>query len=217
MRELVKAWIAIGTQSVGGGTSTLLLIRRYIVERHGWLSHREFTEMWALSQLSPGIHLVALAGMIGQRIAGWRGVIASVAGMMVPAAFVTAAMTAAYGLIANEPLARAALSGMAPATGGMTLALALIMARDARRHGPAVIVDALVVIIAFAILTFASGSSVLVIAVAALLGAFALRRGGPESGRGGEGRPSPPPSPGCSRTPRPRRAGSGWPPSTRPA
>jgi len=57
------------------------------------------------------------------------------------------------------------------------------MARDARRHGPAVIVDALVVIIAFAILTFASGSSVLVIAVAALLGAFALRRERPESGR----------------------------------
>ncbi|TMB96855.1 MAG: chromate transporter [Chloroflexi bacterium] len=186
MRELVKAWIAIGTQSVGGGTSTLLLIRRYIVERHGWLSHREFTEAWALSQLSPGIHLVALAGMIGQRIAGWRGVIASVAGMMVPAAFVTAAMTAAYALIANEPLARAALSGMAPVTGGMTLALALIMARDARRHGPAVIVDALVVIIAFAILTFASGSSVLVIAVAALLGAFALRRERPESGRAEE-------------------------------
>jgi len=41
--------------------------------RERWLSAREFGEAWALSQLSPGIHLVALAGLIGRRAAGWRG------------------------------------------------------------------------------------------------------------------------------------------------
>jgi len=92
VRELARAWIAVGTQSVGGGTSTLFLIRRLVVERHRWVTARPFTEDWALSQLSPGIHLVALAGLLGDRIAGWRGVVISVAGMMVPAAIVTAAL-----------------------------------------------------------------------------------------------------------------------------
>jgi chromate transporter len=186
MRELAKAWVAIGTQSVGGGTSTLLLIRRFIVERHGWVSRREFTESWALSQLSPGIHLVALAGLLGQRIAGWRGVVTSVAGMMVPAALVTTAMTAGYGLIADQPLARAALAGMAPATGGMTFALGLVMAREARRHGPAVIVDALVVIIALAVLTYTNVSSVLVIVAGAAIGSVLLQRERPTSERAEE-------------------------------
>lgn len=186
MRELAKAWIAVGTQSVGGGTSTLFLIRRLVVERHEWVTTRAFTEDWALSQLSPGIHLVALAGLLGNRIAGWRGVLIAVAGMMVPAAAVTAAMTAAYGTIADQPLARAALSGMAPATGGMTLALALIMVRETRRHGRAVIVDALVVIAAFAILAFTSTSSILVIVAGAALGSVLLRRERPTSERAEE-------------------------------
>ena len=176
MIELAKAWIAVGTQSVGGGPSTLFLIRKLILERHAWVTTREFTEAWALSQLSPGIHLVALAGVLGDRIAGWRGVVASVAGMMVPAAAVTALMTAAYGLFADHPLARAALAGMGPATGGMTVALALITANDARRHGRLVVVDALVMLAAFAVLTFTHASSILVVVSAAALGAFVLRR-----------------------------------------
>jgi len=186
MLELAKAWIAVGTQSVGGGTSTLLLIRRFIVERHGWVSLREFTEAWALSQLSPGIHLVALAGLLGRRIAGWRGVITSVAGMMVPAALVTTAMTAGYGLIAEHPLAKASLAGMAPATGGMTLALGLLMARETRRHGRAVALDAMVVVVAFMLLAYSGVSSVLVIGIAAAFGAFALRTGRPTSERAAE-------------------------------
>jgi len=70
------------------------------------MSAREFGEAWALSQLSPGIHLVALAGLIGRRAAGWRGVIAAVAGMMIPAAAITVALTAAYEMIAASALAR---------------------------------------------------------------------------------------------------------------
>src|SRR5437762_3324406 len=135
MRRLASGWIAIGTRSVGGGASTLMLIRRYVVERDRLVSAREFTEDYALSQLSPGIHLVALAGLLGRRVAGWRGALVCVAGMMVPAAFITAVLTATYSAVADQPLAQAALAGMVPATGGMTIALALILIRETRRHG----------------------------------------------------------------------------------
>lgn len=186
MRDLLAAWIAVGTQSVGGGASTLLLIRRELTGRRRWVTGREFAEAWALSQLSPGIHLVALAGLLGQRIAGWRGVILSVGGMMVPAAIVTALMTAAYATIADQPLARAALAGMAPATGGMTIGLALQMTRDARRHGLFVLVDAGVVLVAFGVLTFTGASSVVVIVAAAALGSLLLRKERPTSDRARE-------------------------------
>lgn len=187
MRELAKVFIAVGTQSVGGGTSTLLLLRRFLVERDARLSEREFTEAWALCQLSPGIHLVALAGLLGQRIAGWRGVIVAVSGMMVPAAVITVAMTAAYGVIADQPLARAALQGMAPATGGMTLGLAIVLVRDARRHGLRTVVDIAVVIVAFAVLLFTTISSLAVIGTAALIGALFLGRERPTTPEGAVG------------------------------
>lgn len=181
MRDLARAFFAVGTQSVGGGSSTLFLIRRHVLERNRWVTRREFAEDWALSQLSPGIHLVALAGLLGRRVGGWRGVGVAVLGMMVPAALVTALMTAAYGTFADEPLARAALAGMAPATGGMALALALVMVREARRHGPAAAVDMGVVLVAFLVLTFTRTSSVLVVVLAAVGGAFVLRRERPTS------------------------------------
>lgn len=184
MRELAKIFVAVGTQSVGGGASTLILLRRFLVEKKQLISEREFNEAWALCQLSPGIHLVALAGLLGQRIAGSRGVIVAVSGMMVPAAIITAAMTAAYGVIADHPLAHAALAGMAPATGGMTIGLAIVLVRGAKRHGLRAIVDIALVSIAFAILLFTTVSSVMVIVGAAALGALFLGRERPTSPEG---------------------------------
>jgi chromate transporter len=179
---LARSWLAVGTQSVGGGTSTLLLIRRLAVERERWMSPREFGEAWALSQLSPGIHLVALAGLIGRRAAGWRGAIMSVAGMMLPAAAITVALTAAYGLIAESSLARAALAGIAPVTGGMTVAAAGLLARAAARRGRAhlaidlaVCAAALGAALVFAVPTLA------VIGAGAAIGAVALGRERPTS------------------------------------
>lgn len=181
MRDLARAWFAIGTQSVGGGASTLMLIRRHILERNRWVTAREFNEDWALSQISPGIHLVALAGLLGRRIAGWRGVTVAVVSMMVPAAIVTTLMTAAYASFADHPIAQAALAGMAPATGGMTIALAAVLIRETRRHGRRVILDFAVVAAAFAILAFTRTSSLAVIALAAALGALMLGRERPTS------------------------------------
>ena len=183
VRELARSWFDVGTQSVGGGTSTLQLIRRVIVERRGWVSVREFNEAWALAQLSPGIHLVALAGMLGHRIARVRGMVVSVAAMMVPAAIVTALMTAAYGAIADQPLAKAALAGMGPATAGMTLAQALLMVRDVRQSGWRVVVDAAVVLVAFTVLQFGHTSPVVVILAGCAVGTLALRRKRPTSKR----------------------------------
>src|SRR3990170_851565 len=187
MRELAKIFIAVGTQSVGGGASTLLLLRRFLVERQRLISEREYNEAWALCQLSPGIHIVALAGLLGQRIAGWRGVIVAVLGMMVPAAIITVAMTAAYGVIADHPLAHAALAGIAPATGGMTIGLAIVLVRGARRHGPRAVVDVALVIIAFAVLLLTTISSILVIVAAATFGSLVLGRERPTSREGANG------------------------------
>lgn len=184
MRELAKIFIAVGTQSVGGGTATLFLLRRFLVERKQLISEREFTEAWALCQLSPGIHLVALAGLLGRRIAGWRGVVVAVSGMMVPAAIITVGMTAVFGVVADDVRVDAALAGMAPATGGMTLGLAIILVRDSRRRGRRAVVDVAVVLVACSILLFTTTSSIVVIVGAAVLGALFLGRGRPTSQEG---------------------------------
>lgn len=180
-RALARAWFDIGTQSVGGGTSTLFLIRRIVVERSGWVSLREFTEAWALSQLSPGIHLVALAGLLGRSIAGWRGVLVSVGGMMLPAAVITALLTAFVGEVADQPLAVAALAGVGPVAAGMTIGLALTMARPVLQRGRYAILDVLVIAGACAILLLSASQTLAVIVAGGAFGAAFLRRERPTS------------------------------------
>jgi chromate transporter len=182
LARLTRSWVTVGTQSVGGGTSTLLLIRRLAVDRERLMSAREFGEAWALSQLSPGIHLVALAGLIGRRAAGWRGVVAAVAGMMIPAAAITVALTAAYGLIAASPLARAALAGVAPVTGGMTIATAALLVRaSARRPRAHFTIDVAVCIASLVAAVFLGVPTLAAIGAGAAIGAVALGREPPTS------------------------------------
>ena len=171
--RVLRTWLAIGTQSIGGGSSTLYLMRLLLVERQRWMTAREFLEDWALSRLSPGIHLIALAGLLGRRVDGARGVVLSVAGMMVPAGIITAAMTAGYDLVRDEPLVRSALAGMGPVSVGLTLGVTYALARTAVRQGKRAIVDWSVVVVSAAIGSVLT-SPVLLIVAGALFGAVAL-------------------------------------------
>jgi chromate transporter len=180
-RALARAWFDIGTQSVGGGSSTLFMIRRILVERHGWITARDFTEAWALSQLSPGIHLVALAGLLGREMAGLRGVLVAVAGMMVPAAIITAVATALLGQVAQHPLTIAALAGIGPVAGGMTIGLALTLVRPVLQRGRYAILDVAVMVAAFGILIAGYPQTLVVIVAAGVLGAVLLGRERPTS------------------------------------
>lgn len=184
LADLARAWIAVGTQSVGGATSTIYLMRSRLVERTGWLTRREFMESYSLSQLSPGIHLIALAALLGHRLAGVRGVLVSVAGMMVPAAIITVALSAALGGITDHPLTRAALAGVGPVTAGMTAGLAIVSARSTVRRGWRGALDVAVIAIAFATFVRTTMSPAVVIIGCGLVGIVILRHERPATERG---------------------------------
>ena len=62
----------------------LSMIEREIVDRKGWIDREEFMNMIALAQAAPGLIAVNSAIFIGWRIGGWRGVIATVLGAVLP-------------------------------------------------------------------------------------------------------------------------------------
>lgn len=171
--DILRTWFTIGTQSIGGGASTLFLMRLLLVERRRWLTAREFLEDWAISRLSPGIHLVALAGLLGRRVGGGRGSALSVIGMMLPAGLITAAMSAGYGYVRDEPVVRAALAGMGPASVGLTLGVTFALARTAVRRGRRAVVDWSVLVVAAAVGTLVT-SPITIILAGAVIGAIAL-------------------------------------------
>lgn len=128
----------MGIQSFGGGSATFYLVYQACLARR-WLDEDEFSRAWALAQISPGINLIKLTMLIGKRLRGWPGLVAAVAGLLVPSALATILMTAGFSAIRDQPRIQAAMRGIFPATIGLSLAMAIQMGwpvlTRARREG----------------------------------------------------------------------------------
>jgi chromate transporter len=173
--QLARAWFVVATQSIGGGPATLLLIRREMVERHAWITLRQFLEDYALSKMGLGINLVTLAGLIGSRIAGMRGVIVSVASLVVPAALITIALTAGYTLVRDSELVRAALNGAGPVAAGMTAGFAFTLAQGSVRRGRRAAIDYAYACAVLVVALLTDASPLIVIPIGIAVGATFLR------------------------------------------
>ncbi|RYI00465.1 MAG: chromate transporter, partial [Acetobacteraceae bacterium] len=114
--------------SFGGGSATLMLIRREVVERKGWVEAEAFTRDWSLCQATPGINLLGITLLVGWRLRGWIGGIAALLGLLVPSVLITILLTATYATYRDSPVLAAALKGIVPATVGLGLLNAVQMA-----------------------------------------------------------------------------------------
>jgi chromate transporter len=127
--KLFRIWALIGLQSFGGGASTTLLIQRAFIDKYALMTMEEFTRFWGLCVMTPGINLVSLTVLIGRKFAGMRGIMASLAGLLVPSAAITCLLAAGFRLIQNSPAVQAILRGIIPATGGIMLLVGLNFAQ----------------------------------------------------------------------------------------
>jgi chromate transporter len=117
--KLFKIWLLIGAQSFGGGSMTWQLIRQEMVVKRGWIGELEYIHINTLATLVPGINLIAVAIQIGRKLAGWRGIAATVTGMLLPSAIITALLTIGFSLVENSQPVKAMLGGIVPATNAL--------------------------------------------------------------------------------------------------
>ena len=134
--HLFQHWFRIGTQSFGGGVATQFLIHKTFVRDTDWLSDDEFLSMFAMCQIVPGINLFALTILIGRKLAGSAGVMASLAGFLLPSVSITILMTALYANFKNSPIMRAALRGMTPVVVALGLAMCWRLAKPVLLASP---------------------------------------------------------------------------------
>jgi chromate transporter len=175
--QLFRIWASIGLQSFGGGASTVFLIQRAFIEKHKWLSMEEFSYLWNLCILTPGINLVALTVLIGKKLGGTWGIAISLAGLLLPSAAITCLLAAIFLQIENLAAVQAVLRGVIPATGGIMLVVglnfALPLIRKGHKEGAFYLLASGVLAIGCALaVIFLQLSVIVVILVAAFLGAI---------------------------------------------
>jgi chromate transporter len=111
--------------AVGGLNSVIPDMQRYVVEQ-GWLSARQFGEVYALSQATPGPNVMVVT-MLGAIVAGWSGAVVVTIALFLPGAILTSVMIHFNTRNPDTIFALAVRRGLAPVTIGLTLSTAWVM------------------------------------------------------------------------------------------
>lgn len=82
--QLFIVFFKIGLFSFGGGYAVLALIQKDIIENYHWVSVSEFTELVALSQITPGPISINLATHVGYKVGSTLGSAIATIGVVVP-------------------------------------------------------------------------------------------------------------------------------------
>ena len=122
LSELFLAWLRIGCTSFGGGAVVQYLIQENFILKRRWLTAEEYTRILAMCQITPGLTIVAITITIGKRLGGWRGIVLSLIGLILPSATITIGMTAVYASVRDLPSVQAALRAVFAAIFGISLA-----------------------------------------------------------------------------------------------
>ena len=130
--EAFTTFFKMGLFTIGGGYVMLSMIEREIVERKGWIDREEFMNMIALAQAAPGLIAVNSAIFIGWRIGGWRGVIATVLGAVLPSFFIILAIAMVFQDYKDLPAVEAVFKGIRPAVVALIAAPLCRMAKNAK-------------------------------------------------------------------------------------
>src|SRR3989338_5851964 len=119
--NLFFTFIKIGLFTLGSGYSMLVLAQRYIVETHHWLTLEEFTDVVAISEVTPGPVIVNLATFIGSKVSGLKGAAASTLGLTVFPFLILYIIAIKYSQFKDYPAVRDLLAVIRP------IAIALII------------------------------------------------------------------------------------------
>ncbi len=130
--ELFWTYLKIGTFTLGGGYAMLPLIQKEVVERKRWIDEEEFLNMIALAQAAPGLIAVNSAVFIGWRVYGWRGVIATVLGAVLPSFLIILAIAMVFQDFKDQPAVEAVFKGVRPAVVALIAAPLCRMAKNAK-------------------------------------------------------------------------------------
>jgi chromate transporter len=126
--HLFITYFKIGLFGFGGGHAMLSLIQHEVVDRRGWVTAAEFTDVVVLSQMTPGPIGVNSATYIGYAVTGnvWGAALASFA-VCLPSIIIVSLIIGNYRRFRSNVCVNDALRGLRPTVVGLIAAAALFL------------------------------------------------------------------------------------------
>ena len=134
--ELFGTFFLIGAFTIGGGYAMLSLIQAEVVTTHGWISESTFTDIVAISQMTPGpigintatyVGYDVLSQATGSHLLGIAGSATATLALVLPSFFLVLLIVRFYTKFKTSVLFEGVMSWLRPTVVGLIGAAAVIL------------------------------------------------------------------------------------------
>ena len=134
--QLAGTFFVIGLFTIGGGYAMLSLIQTQVVVNHAWLTESTFTDIVAISQMTPGpigincatyVGYDVVAGMTGNHLLGILGSGVATLSLILPSFLIVLAIVRFYTKFRSNSLFEGVMSWLRPCVAGLIGAAAIIL------------------------------------------------------------------------------------------
>jgi chromate transporter len=134
--------------AIGGANATIPEMHRLAVDAQGWMSDRQFGDIFAISQIAPGPN-VLIVTLIGFQTAGIIGAIIATLAMCGPAAIMTCYVSRYWDRARDAPWRSIVMKAVVPISIGLVSASAYLLALTIDRSWQTALITVATAIIGF--------------------------------------------------------------------
>ena len=134
--------------AVGGANAAIPEMHRVAVDVMHWMNDRQFADMYAMAQVSPGPNVIIVA-LIGYHVAGFAGAGVAITAMCGPTCTLAFFVARTWDRFKGARWRMAIQAGMVPLSIGLIAASAFVLARAADRNVYAALITAATAAVAF--------------------------------------------------------------------
>ncbi len=134
--QLFYTFFIIGAFTIGGGYAMLSLIQHQVVDVHGWVTEQTFTDIVAISQMTPGPIGINSATYIGYSVLQNAGApellcilgsFTATSAVVLPSFLIVLGMCFAFEKFSRSRIYRGVMDGLKPTVAGLIGAAAIVL------------------------------------------------------------------------------------------
>lgn len=166
--KLFLSFLKIGAFSFGGGYAMLPLIEKEVIDVHGWITAKEFIDVLAVVEMTPGPVAINSATFLGYRVAGVLGSMVATIGVVLPSIVIILIIAHFLTKFKDSPYVDWAFKGIRPVVLGLIAAASISVAGNAFIDFKSVIIG----VVLFYFLAFKNLHPIAAIVIAGAVGAI---------------------------------------------
>lgn len=129
--RIFASFFKIGLFTIGGGYAMIPLMQTEFISVHHWLTSKEFIDIVAIAEMTPGPVAINSATYIGYQILGVAGSIVATLGVISPSLIIILIIARLFKRFSASPIVKAIINDLRPAVIGLILTAVVVLGQSA--------------------------------------------------------------------------------------